>query len=144
MINDLFAYGTLMCEDIMLAVTGQRVSRMAGILRGYQRRTIKGEVYPGLIPKPGGVVEGIVYREVSEGAWALLDAFEGEMYQREIVLVSLADGASIEAHAYVIRPEFENRLGASQWDFEEFLRRGRKTFETQYAGFKALKDGRRT
>ena len=127
----------------MLAVAGERFDRIEGILRGYERRTITGEVYPGLIPKPGGVVKGIVYREISEAAWALLDAFEGEMYRREIVRVSLADGVSIEAHTYLLRPGFENRLGAGQWDFEEFLRHGRKAFEAQYAGFKALKSGRR-
>ena len=144
MTKDLFAYGTLMCEDIMLAVTGQRFRRIAGFLHDYQRRTMKGEVYPGLIPKPGGIVEGIVYRDVSDVAWVVLDTFEGEMYQRQIVCVRLADGRSIEAYAYLIGPGFENRLGSSEWDFEKFLQSGKKAFETQYAGFKALKDGRRT
>jgi len=144
MTKNLFAYGTLMCEDIMLAVTGQRFSRNAGFLRDYQRRRIKGEVYPGLIPKPGGIVEGIVYRDVSDAAWDLLDAFEGEMYQRQIVRVSIEDSTSLEAHTYVIRPEFKDRLGSGEWDFEKFLRRGKKTFEGRYAGFKALKNSRRT
>jgi gamma-glutamylcyclotransferase (GGCT)/AIG2-like uncharacterized protein YtfP len=144
MTKDLFAYGTLMDEDIMLAVTGRRFSRIAGLIRGYQRRTIKGEVYPGLISKPGGIVEGIVYRDVSDAAWDLLDPFEGETYQRQIVRVSIADGTFLEAQTYMIRPEFKDRLGSSEWDFEKFLRRGKKTFKTQYAGFRALKNDRRT
>ena len=144
MTKDLFAYGTLMCEDIMLAVTGERFSRNAGFLRDYQRRKIKGEVYPGVIPRPGGVVEGIVYRDVSDAAWSLLDSFEGEMYRRQVVRVSIADGTSLEAHTYVVRPEFKDRLGSSEWNFEKFLRRGKKTFEARYAGFKALKNARRT
>ena len=144
MTGDFFAYGTLMCEDIMLAVTGRRLSSLRGFLRDYQRRTVKGEVYPGLIPERGGIVEGIVYRDLRDADWALLDPFEGEMYQRQIVRVNLEDRMSVEAHTYIARPEFENRLEASEWDFAKFLQCGKGTFEKQYAGFKALKNSRRT
>jgi gamma-glutamylcyclotransferase (GGCT)/AIG2-like uncharacterized protein YtfP len=144
MTKDYFAYGTLMCEDIMLAVTGHRFNRTPGFLRDYRRRAVKGEVYPGILPERDGVVEGIVYRDLPDTAWARLDPFEGEMYQRQIVGVTLADSTPIEAHTYVVRPEFENRLDSSDWDFEKFLQSGKKTFETHYFGFKALKNGHRT
>ena len=58
MTKDLFSYGTLMCEDIMLAVTGRRLSSLRGFLRDYQRRTVKGEAYPGLIPDGVGSSQG--------------------------------------------------------------------------------------
>jgi len=144
MTEDFFAYGTLMCEDIMLAVTGRRLSSLRGFLRDYRRRTVKGEVYPGLIPGRGGVVEGIVYRDLRDADWALLDPFEGEMYQRQIVRVTLEDRTSIAAHTYVVRPEFENRLEASDWDFTKFRQFGKGTFEKQYPGFNALKNRHRT
>ena len=144
MTKDYFAYGTLMCEDIMLAVTGHRFSRTPGVLRDYRRRAVKGEAYPGIIPERGRVVEGIVYRDVPDNAWAFLDAFEGEMYQRRIVGVNLADKTFIEAYTYVVRPDFESRLDSSEWDFEKFLQSDKKIFEAYYAGFKALKKGRQT
>ena len=144
MTKDFFAYGTLMCEDIMLAVTGRRLSSLRGVLRDYHRRAVQGELYPGLIPGRGGVVEGIVYRDLRDADWTLLDTFEGEMYQRQIVRVNLEDRTSIEAHTYVVRPQFENRLGASEWDFAKFRQSGKETFEKQYAGFKVLKNGHRT
>jgi len=144
MTKDYFAYGTLMCEDIMLAVTGHSFSRTPGSLRGYRRRSVKDELYPGIFPERGGVVKGIVYRDLPDATWALLDTFEGEMYQRKIVSVNLADSVSIEACTFVVKPEFENRLDASEWDFEKFLRSGKKTFEAHYAGFKALKNIHRT
>jgi len=144
MTKDYFAYGTLMAEDIMLAVTGHRFSRTPGFLRDYRRRAVKGEVYPGLIPERGGVVQGIVYRGLPDTAWAFLNAFEGEMYQRQIVGVNLADSTFIEAYTYVVRPGFENRLDSSEWDFEKFLQSGKKIFETHYPGFKVLEEGRRT
>lgn len=128
----------------MLAVTGHRFNRTPGFLRDYWRRAVKGEVYPGILPERGGVVEGIVYLDLPDTAWARLDAFEGEMYQRQIVGVTLTDSTLIEVHTYVVRPEFENRLDSSDWDFEKFLQSGKKNFETHYFGFKALKNGRRT
>ena len=139
MTKDYFAYGTLMCEDIMLAVTGRRFSRIPASLRDYRRKSVKGEFYPGIIPERGGVVEGIVYHDLPDTAWALLDTFEGEMYQRKIVRVNLADRTSSEAYTFVVKPEFANRLDASEWDFEKFLQSGKKAFETHYAGFNALK-----
>lgn len=49
----LFAYGTLMCDDIMQAVAACRPARMPGTLRGFSRRRVKGEVYPGLLQNQG-------------------------------------------------------------------------------------------
>jgi hypothetical protein len=57
MTKNLFAYGTLMCQDIMFAVTGFPFRGVRGILRDYHRGTIRGEVYPGIVPRRGEVVE---------------------------------------------------------------------------------------
>ncbi len=137
-----FAYGTLMCEDILLAATGCRFTGVRGILRDYERRTIRGEVYPGIVVTPGKVVEGVVYSDLPEAAWRRLDAFEGEMYHRRLIQVELEDGTARVAQAYVIRPEFEHRLSSSPWLREEFLGSGRQRFETQYPGFETLKQDR--
>ena len=80
--KDLFAYGTLMSRDIMQRVSGQRCEATPGVLRGYRRNRICGEVYPGIIASPGGMVEGILYSGLAEDAWKRLDLFEGEMYRR--------------------------------------------------------------
>ena len=135
----LFAYGTLMCEEIMLAVSGRRLTGIHCLLRDYERATIQGEVYPGIVARPGKVVEGVLYSDVPEAAWERLDIFEGEMYQRSVIRVELEDGTLREAQAYVLKPEFEHRLSASPWSLEEFLRSGKERFEAQYLGFEALK-----
>ena len=138
MTKDYFAYGTFMCEDILLAVTGHRFNRTPGFLRDYRRRAVKGEVYPGILPERDGVVEGIVYRDLPDTAWARLDAFEGEMYQRQIVSVNLADdtprGVHLCRQAGFLRMA---RHGANA-DLK-ILQSGKKTFETHYFGFKARK-----
>ena len=47
--ENLFAYGTLMCEDIMREVSGVRLLQVSGKLKGYSRRGVKGEHYPAFI-----------------------------------------------------------------------------------------------
>jgi gamma-glutamylcyclotransferase (GGCT)/AIG2-like uncharacterized protein YtfP len=137
----LFAYGTLMCEDIMQAAAGCRPSAVRGVLRGWSRRRVRGEDYPGLLPEEGARVEGVVYLDVPEGAWKRLDLFEGNMYARSSVCVELDDGSRLTAEAYVVRPEHAERLAEAGWDFEEFLRHGKTRFQSGYTGYTALEAG---
>ncbi|MBI5557361.1 MAG: gamma-glutamylcyclotransferase [Deltaproteobacteria bacterium] len=134
----LFAYGTLMCEDIMLEVSGCRLPSVPGTLQGYCRRGVKGEHYPAIVPDSGGRVEGVVYLNLTPGAWRRLDGFEGELYSRELVRVGLEDGTSLLAAAYVLRPEFLDHLEQSGWDFADFLSHGKATFQKRYKGYHAL------
>ena len=58
--ENLFAYGTLMCEDIMQDVAGCRLSCVPAELRGYSRRRVRGEHYPALVegrPAEGASLE---------------------------------------------------------------------------------------
>jgi gamma-glutamylcyclotransferase (GGCT)/AIG2-like uncharacterized protein YtfP len=128
----LFAYGTLMCEDIMREVAGCRLPNVRGKLRGYSRRIVKGELYPALVQDEAGQVSGLVFRDVPPAAWERLDRFEGEMYRRQSVQVELADSKLLQAAAYVVRPEFLGHLDLSDWDFDRFLRSGKKRFLQEY------------
>ncbi len=83
-IDSFFAYGTLMCEDIMKEISACRLSHVPGIVRGYSRRSVRGEYYAGLIPSEDGRVEGVVYRHLPNSTWERLDRFEGNMYQRSL------------------------------------------------------------
>ena len=138
----LFAYGTLMCEDIMHKVSACRPAHAPATLGNYRRCRVDGEVYPGVVAEQGGLVRGLVYFDVPAEAWARLDAFEGEMYCRSIVLLTGADVCgdeiSLEAETYVVRPEFVHRLLPVEWSLAEFLESGRQRFEAGYAGFEQL------
>ncbi|MDA0323750.1 MAG: gamma-glutamylcyclotransferase [Verrucomicrobia bacterium] len=122
----LFAYGTLMCEDIMTNVSGRRLSCAAGILRGYSRRSVRGECYPALILDADDHVDGLIYNDVPDSMWSALDRFEGDMYARQEVQVERLDGTPLTALTYVTRPEFLGRLEASGWNYEDFLRDGKE------------------
>jgi len=141
-VDHLFAYGTLMCADIMGEVAGcGPLAREPATLRGYGRRAVRGEPYPALVPEESGRVAGVVYRDVPAAAWARLDRFEGELYARRPVVVELSGGGLLPAAAYVAEAALRERLARCDWDFDEFLRRGKARFRKHYRGFRALPPG---
>jgi gamma-glutamylcyclotransferase (GGCT)/AIG2-like uncharacterized protein YtfP len=80
-------------------------------------------------------VPGRLYFDVTEDAWARLDAFEGEEYERADVVVALADGRMLPAQAYRFKAEFADRLLPGDWDADAFGREGRQRFIARYVGF---------
>ena len=136
--QNLFAYGTLMCDDIMTEVSGRRFSCVPAILRGYRRMRVKREHYPALVAATGSHVEGVLYLDVSQPAWARLDRFEGEAYTREPVQVELPDGSEIAAATYVVHGDFTTCLDETEWDLATFHRDGKESFRASYKGYRAL------
>jgi gamma-glutamylcyclotransferase (GGCT)/AIG2-like uncharacterized protein YtfP len=133
-----FAYGSLMCADIMARVAGGAPMGEPASLSGYVRHPVHGEEYPGIVPAPRGAVSGILYRDLPASAWVRLDAFEGDRYVRRQVSVTMADGRVETAWAYVFKPEHAHLLEAGEWDFGAFLRQGKARFEALYLGFDSL------
>lgn len=138
--RNLFAYGTLMCAEVMREVAGCLPSSAPGVLQGYRRRAVKGELYPALVAEEGARVEGVVYRAVPDAAWTRLDRFEGEIYSRRSVLIVLQDGVTLAAETYVLRPECLDLLAQADWDYADFLRNGKTRFQQYYQGYQELRD----
>jgi gamma-glutamylcyclotransferase (GGCT)/AIG2-like uncharacterized protein YtfP len=137
--QDLFAYGSLMCADIMRAVSGcPEPAGSAGLLRDHCRLCVRGEHYPGLVPCPGANVEGIVYHALPADAWRRLDRFEGDLYVRTSVAVELPDATLRRVQTYLVRPELTGCLEDRVWELESFLRYGKAEFERAYTGYAAL------
>ena len=130
-----FTYGSLMWADIMARVCGHDFASEPALLAGHRRQPVRGQDYPGLRAAPGGQVPGRLYLDVTPDAWARLDAFEGEEYERADVIVSLADGRSLPAQVYRFRDAFADRLLPGDWDAEAFGREGRRRFIDRYVGF---------
>lgn len=133
--EDLFVYGTLMCEDVMRSVAGVLPRSSNAWLRGYRRFEVRGEHYPGMVAAEGCVVNGVVYHDLPQESWARLDAFEGNMYLRRIVDVQLESGAWAKASAYVVQKEWSHLLGERDWDFDRFKQSGKTAFIDNYRGF---------
>jgi gamma-glutamylcyclotransferase (GGCT)/AIG2-like uncharacterized protein YtfP len=131
----LFTYGTLMCEEIMEEVSGCRFQKTGAVLEGYCRRGIRGEEYPGIVPKKDESVCGVVYRGIPDEAWARLDRFEGALYERHAVTVRLAGEKPLVAWTYIVHPRYRYILTEHEWDFSLFLREGKARFRSGYGGY---------
>jgi gamma-glutamylcyclotransferase (GGCT)/AIG2-like uncharacterized protein YtfP len=138
MTPNCFAYGTLMCQDIMAEVAGCQLLGQPATLTDYRRLSVIGQEYPGLVVAEGYAVEGVVYRDVPAPAWDRLDRFEGAMYARIAVTVRLADGELMPAETYLVRPAFRKKLESVDWSFDQFLRQGKSRFTTGYLGYEQL------
>lgn len=138
--HHLFAYGTLMVQQIMQEVSGIDLAGVPCLLQGYQRRLLRGEVYPGIRPQPQASVEGVLYSGLSPQAWQRLDRFEGDMYHRETVVVELPDRRRNQAQTYVLKPQYHTLMSQHPWTLEAFLHRGMPSFVAEYRGFGQLHD----
>lgn len=138
MAYNCFTYGSLMCDDIMTRVTGGAFSSTAARLKGYARHPVRDETYPAIVPKAGACVAGRLYHGLDTRALQRLDAFEGEMYARTTVAVEPAHGGTAQAEAYVLRPAWAHLLAPGDWDFDDFLARGKAQFLARYMGFGAI------
>lgn len=137
--KNLFAYGTLMCDDIMQAVcTHAFVAGERALLLDYSRHAVIDQPFPALIESSGEQLWGVLYRQVPEDGWLRLDQFEGTNYARRAVRVQLASGDKVEAEVYVVIESYLGQVSAEPWDYEQFLEKGRQQFESGYTGYKAL------
>ena len=137
-VQDLFTYGSLMCEDIIAAVVGAPLACTPAMLPGFRRFLVSNEHYPGVIADDDGTVPGIVYHAITPEGWSRLDAFEGEFYDRSLVTVRYAHNTESQVYCYVFRPEFHHLLTTIEWDHAAFLRSGKQIFQSRYCGFKTL------
>ena len=131
----LFAYGTLMCPEIIIRVIGFCPPSAPARLAHYRRGPLLGVEYPAITPQKNAAVTGLLYLDLPPKAWPRLDEFEDRIYYRCTVDVTIEQGEIRSAETYVLRPEHLDRLGESEWDFSEFLDSGRMRFEQEYGHF---------
>ncbi len=134
----LFAYGTLMCAEIMATVSGLKPVAAPATLAGYSRYRVRAESYPGIVSDPHGRVQGVLYSAVTAEAWRRLDRFEGEMYERRPVEVRPAHDGIVLAHTYVVTDRYRGQLERHDWDFDDFLEAGKAAFLEEYGGWLQL------
>jgi len=137
MTDACFAYGSLMCEDIMSMVAGMALLGESALLQGHARHPVRDEDYPGMVEDVGGHVHGVLYRGLNDAALSRLDRFEGEMYARCQVRVRSHAGDTL-AWAYLFQPEFVHLLMPGDWSYEDFQRTGKARFIRRYIGFEAI------
>ncbi|MCB1909640.1 MAG: gamma-glutamylcyclotransferase [Rhodocyclaceae bacterium] len=138
MASRCFAYGSLMCADIMARVCGRTMPAGDALLPGHARHPVRGEDYPAIVADPAREVAGRLYSGIAAAEWERLDGFEGNQYQRVLLQVRVDGGATVDAWAYLFRPQYHSLLLPGEWDFAAFLRDGRHRFEARYLGFRQI------
>ncbi|MDR3630408.1 MAG: gamma-glutamylcyclotransferase [Desulfocapsaceae bacterium] len=139
--ENFFAYGSLMCGDILSAVVGQPHRHRLAVLPDYRRFSVKNEQYPAVVPNSGHSVPGLVYHDITPAEWGRLDRFEQERYDRRLVRIFTEDGCRMQAWCYVFRPEFRLELTGRNWDFGQFLAKEKQIFVARYLGFRHIEEG---
>ena len=117
-----FAYGSLIFDPVVRAVTGRTFEGHPATLEGYARYQVSGATYPGLIPAAGQSVAGTIYMEVTDSALRRLDQFEGRYYERTTVTVRIGNGAEEPAETYIFREAYRHVLSLEAWDAKTFQR----------------------
>jgi gamma-glutamylcyclotransferase (GGCT)/AIG2-like uncharacterized protein YtfP len=117
----LFAYGTLQLPEVLHAVVGRRWQGEPALLVGYARYRVRGKTYPAIVAEPAGNVAGLLYGGVDAEELALLDRYEGELYEHRTVNVRVGGGAH-PALAYVLGEQHRSLLSGDAWELGEFER----------------------
>jgi gamma-glutamylcyclotransferase (GGCT)/AIG2-like uncharacterized protein YtfP len=100
---DLFVYGTLMDDALVVELTGRSFRKEQARLPGYRKVMPRGG-YPYIVPDATEAVEGLVLHDVDDEALRAFDVYEDErLYLRREVTVTIA-GDRQTCIAYVRRP----------------------------------------
>lgn len=130
---NVFTYGTLMFEPVWKHVVANSSAESApAIVRDYQRFCVRNELYPAVVAVPGEQVPGMLYSGVSADDLALLDAFEGQAYERVSVTAILSPSVQVSAGIYVFCEP--SRIEERPWDPDAFERNHLETFLATYTG----------
>ncbi len=125
---NVFAYGSLMFDEVWLGVVGRMVPSVTASLENFEAWKIAGEPFPGMAPASGHRVTGRVWSGISQIELDRLDAFESGIYDRQPVFVRTAVDPSLQCWAYVVQPGFQTLLLPEPWDRDEFRRLHLATF----------------
>ncbi|CAL9041628.1 AIG2-like protein D isoform X1 [Musa acuminata AAA Group] len=134
-LHNVFVYGTLMADEVVRTILKRVPPASPAVLNDYHRFSIKGRVYPAILPAESKKVKGRVLLGITDQELDKLDSFEDVEYERRTVEISLLDKSEkLLANAYVWSDKNDPNL-YSEWDFEEWKRLHKKDFVTMTLGF---------
>ena len=122
----LFVYGTLQIPERVAEITGRHLSGVPAQLDGYRCGRVVRADFPGIVPHATGRTFGQLLSGLGQDDLSLLDRYEGELYRRIRVGVTVADFTS-SAWVYVIVPWAYDRVSNEPWSVEWYVSRHPKT-----------------
>jgi gamma-glutamylcyclotransferase (GGCT)/AIG2-like uncharacterized protein YtfP len=120
---NLFVYGSLMFDVVWQRVARTSNPGLPATAHGWSVRSLQGVSYPGLVPAPhDSLAQGLLRTNVSPIALARLDAFEGHDYLRQLITITMPDGANASAWAWIVSPAAMHLVLPDPWDADTFAR----------------------
>ena len=123
----LFFYGTLRAAEVRQAVLGTDLPSdqlQQAMLSGYEVRRVDGALYPMLVARSDGQVNGLLATGLDVTSLCKLDQFEGVHYRRTSLEVNTVNGP-IEADVYL--PD-QLMVAAELWYFDSWYKRDMTSF----------------
>ncbi|XP_057959402.1 AIG2-like protein D isoform X2 [Malania oleifera] len=118
-LHNVFVYGSLMTDEVVKVLLKRLTQSSPAILNHHHRFSIKGRVYPAILPVENMTVTGRVLLGITAPELHILDTFEDVEYERSSVEVSLMDcSEKLQANAYIWANKNDPNL-YGDWDFEE-------------------------
>ncbi|KAK3041536.1 hypothetical protein RJ639_002222 [Escallonia herrerae] len=133
--HTVFVYGSLLADEVVRVLLKRIPLSSPAILNDYHRYSIKGRVYPAIIPLEKKNVTGKVLLGITDPELDILDTFEDVEYERRSVVVSLVDSSEkVQAYTYVWANSTDPNL-YGEWNFEEWKPLYMKDFIQMTTGF---------
>ncbi|XP_073010286.1 AIG2-like protein D [Typha latifolia] len=134
-LHNVFVYGSLLADEVVHVLLNRLPPSSPAILNGYHRFSIKGRVYPAILPVDSKKVAGKVITGITDLELDILDTFEDVEYIRRTVEISLPDKSEkLFADTYVWGNKDDPNL-YGDWDFEEWKQLHMKDFLNMTKGF---------
>jgi gamma-glutamylcyclotransferase (GGCT)/AIG2-like uncharacterized protein YtfP len=111
-----------MVPAVWLRVVGHRRPAVGAVLADYCCLRFQDAAYPGIVPRSGCRVQGLVYSGITQTDLHRLDDYEGSRYQRTLVSVHDDDKHPITAWTYLTVPQVRGQLCDHAWSLDTFVR----------------------
>ncbi|ESQ46423.1 hypothetical protein EUTSA_v10000361mg [Eutrema salsugineum] len=118
--HSVFVYGSLMADDVVQLLLNRVPRTASAILPDFHRFSIKGRVYPAILPAEADKVPGKVLFGITDDELYILDEFEDIDYERKNVQVLLTDSSEkLQTKTYIWANKDDPDLYGT-WEFEEW------------------------
>lgn len=132
---NIFVYGSLLADDVVRVLLNRVPPYSPAVLNSFHRFSIKGRVYPAILPVENQKVTGKVLIGITPPELYILDSFEDVEYERKTVDVYLKDSSEkLQAETYIWSDKSDPNLHGD-WDFEEWQRLHKEEFIKMSIGF---------
>lgn len=109
-----------MLPEVMQALLAKEFPSELVTLNGFERFTLIGKRYPGLVKSEQSKVTGRIYFDLDQTSIEILDRFEDEIYERIVLPVETERLGVVEARAYVVPTNSKALLSERPWIEQEF------------------------